>query len=106
MTVFEMFTKKYNDKLLTMSGRQWEIIQRDAEIKKIHPAEHMYMCLVITHNDIVANGGYGGEMYRELDQMHRDKLLASNKHRQYHGHVTRYWLTKKGINYYKKQNLI
>lgn len=97
MTVKEMLDNKYGEWLKKINKREWENIQFYASAKGMHIAEYMYMCLEITEFDIRANGGYGGELFAEVDGMHKQKMLASNKHRQEHGHVTKYWLTKKGI---------
>lgn len=97
MKVTEMLDKKYREWLQKITKREWENIQYYASAKGMHPAEYMYMCLAITEGDIKANGGYGGELFTEIDSMHKQKMLASNKHRQEHGHITKYWLTKKGL---------
>ena len=99
MTAKEMFEKKYREKLASIRNREREYVKEIAEFKKISPAQVMFMGLEITEHDIKANGGWGGELYNDLTQLHAQKLIASNKHRQEHGHVDRYWLTKKG---YKK----
>lgn len=91
-----MLDKKYGEWLKRIYKREWENIQSYASARGMHPAEYMYMCLEITANDIKANWG-NGELYAEIDRMHKQKLLASNKHRQEHGHITKYWLTKKGL---------
>lgn len=97
MTVKEILDKKYSDWLKNIRKREWENIQYYASANGMHPAECMYMNLEITEFDIKANGGYAGELFNEIDSMHKQKLLASNKHRQEHGHITKYWLTKKGL---------
>lgn len=97
MTVNEMLQMKYREWLKNMSEHEWEVISAKAEAAKMSIPDYMMLCLEITHNDIKQNGWYGGEFYRELDEMHKNKLVASNKHRQEHGHVTKYWLTKKGL---------
>ena len=97
MTVVEMLYKKYCERVKTISGSAWKNVERTAKELHQHPAQVMYMDLNISENDIRANGGYGGELFADIDRMHKAKLLASNKHRQYYGHVTQYWLTKKGF---------
>jgi hypothetical protein len=52
------------------------------------------MCLEITEHE--CNPRKNREAYIELIQMNKDKLIASNRHRQYHGKVDAFWLTKKG----------
>lgn len=97
MTVFEMFEEKYREWLKNMSAVEWKAIKRNAEAKGMSIPDYMMLCLEITHDDIKRNGWYSGEFFRELDEMHKSKLVASNKHRQEHGHITKYWLTKKGL---------
>ena len=96
MKVIEMLDQKYREKLKTMHGSHWDVIKRDAAARKVHPAEIMYMALEITHNDIKQNGGYTGELWEDIQAMREAKLMASNANRQYSGHVTKYWLTKRG----------
>ena len=96
MTVNEMLYKKYLESLKTMNRAKWENIKLDAKSRGVHPAEIMYMGLEITVNDIRKNGGWTGELWKDIQRMHSSKLLASNSHRQYSGHVTAYWLTRKG----------
>lgn len=103
MTVKEMLDIKYREWLKNIRRREWENVNIYAEAKKMHVAEYMYMCLEITEQDIKNNGGYNGELYSDLKQMHEKKLLASNQHRQEHGHVDKWWLTKKGM---KSLNLV
>ena len=50
--------------------------------------------LVITENE--CNPRKNPDTYWELIQLNEDKLVASNRHRQYHGKVDAFWLTKKG----------
>ena len=99
MTVKEFFEVKYREKMANITKREWERVKENAENNKMHPAQFMFMCFEITANDIKNNGGWYGELHSDLLQMHAQKLVASNKHRQEHGHIDRYWLTKKG---YKK----
>ena len=97
MTVKELFEKKYREWLKRMRESDWEQIKQNASAGKKHPAEYVYMCLEITVNDVKKNGGYTSDLWKEIRDMHSNKLLASNAHRQYSGHVTTYWLTKKGF---------
>lgn len=103
MAVKEFLENKYRGKMLTMTPREWDRIKEIANNKNMHVVEVIYMGFEITHNDIKVNGGYNGELYAELAEMHKQKLVASNKHRQAHGQVTAYWLTKKG---FKQLNII
>lgn len=96
MTVNEMLVKKYREWLTNMTEFEWKQIKYYADREHHTIPEHMFMCLEITEHDI-RKEGWNSEFYRELDAMHKEKLFASNKHRQEHGHVTKYWLTKKGI---------
>lgn len=97
MKAAEMFEQKYRELLKNMNGVTYRNFKARAECENKHLAELMYMALEITEHDIKSNGGYGGELYADLQEMHKAKLLASNKHRQEHGHIDRYWLTKKGF---------
>lgn len=96
MTVKEFLNEKYLNKMKNISEREWKCVQEAAACKKVHPAEILYRSFEITQNDIKANGGYNGELWNDIKDMHSKKLLASNKHRQEHGHIDRYWLTAKG----------
>ena len=97
MTVKQFFENKYRDKMLNMAEREWGRIKEQCDFSGKHPAEIIYMGLEITEFDIKANGGYKGELYDDIRKMHEKNLLASNKHRQYHGKVDAWWLTKKGF---------
>lgn len=97
MTVKEIFDKKYREWLKTITKASWENCKCYAAAKNMHIAEYMYMCLEITENDIKTNGGYNSDFYREICEAHKKKLLASNRHRQEHGHVDKWWFTKKGL---------
>ena len=101
MTVFEILYQKYKTWLKNMTPREWRNLNEQAEHTNKHIVEIMFMALEITEFDIKANGGYKGELWQELHQMHQDKLIASNQHRQYHGKVDSYWLTQKGFKKYK-----
>lgn len=98
MTVKEMIENKYREIMKNMTARDWERIKEKAEYQKMHPAEIIIReCISITEHE--ANPRKNADVYHELIQMNKDKLIASNRHRQYHGKVTAFWLTAKG---YKK----
>lgn len=99
MTVKEFLEIKYREKMLTITEREYRRLKEYCQLTKKHPAEVVYMAFEITENDINQNGGWNGELYKDLSQMHQQKLVASNKHRQEHGHIDRYWLTKKGFKH-------
>lgn len=94
MTVKEMFENKYREKMANITEREWKIAKACAEAEKIPVAELIIRGFEITEKDFYNNGiyYYGGE----LEKLHKQKLIASNRHRQEHGHVTVYWLTAKG----------
>lgn len=94
MTVKEIFETKYRETMAKLTARQWEQIKETAQAKKLHPAELVIRSLVITEYE--ANPRRNAEVYWELIQMNRDKLVASNRHRQYSGKVDTFWLTHKG----------
>ena len=95
MTVKEMFENKYREFMQNVTERTWAIIKEKAEYKKCNPAEIIFReYLVITENEV--NPRKNAEVYFELIEMNKNKLIASNRHRQYHGKVDAFWLTKKG----------
>ena len=100
MTAFEMFKAKYEEWLKNMSKRDWENIKVYAPAKKMSIPDYMMMCLEITVNE--CNPRKNADAYWELIQMNEDKLVASNRHRHEYGHVTRFWLTKKGLKEFNK----
>ncbi len=106
MTVKEILYSKYLGKMKAMNKTAWDNLMNESKSRGIHPAQIMYMGLEITENDIRANGGWNGELYESIKQMHKQKLLASNAHRQYHGQVTAYWLTEKGWRLLNKGHAI
>ena len=106
MTVNEIFKFKYEAMLKTMNITTWRNFKFRAKYEKKHIAELMYMSIEITEFDILENGGYKGELYEEIKQMHEANLLASNKHRNEHDHVDRWWLTQKGFKYINKDGCI
>ena len=97
MTVKEMFAIKYEELQKLHNLVFWSNAKYYAEAKKMPLAKYLYMGLEITERDIKANGGYNGELWHEIEQMHADKLLASNAHRQDPRTLTKYWLTGKGF---------
>lgn len=106
MTVKEILYQKYQTMLKGMNRVTWENYKLQSQREKMHIAELMYMALEITVNDIRENGGWNGELWQEISEMHKAKLLASNAHRQYHGQVTCYWLTKNGFKAINKERSI
>lgn len=94
MTVKEMFEKKYREKMATITEREWAITKASAQYRKMHVAKFIMLGFDISEKDFNDNGiyYYGGE----LETLHKLKYIASNRHRQEHGHITYYWLTEKG----------
>lgn len=95
MTVKELFSIKYRYWLKNMTSREWENIKFYAEAKNMSIPDYMLLCLEITEDDIKNYGGYKTDLYAEIKEMHSAKFLASNCHRQEHGHIDKWWLTKK-----------
>ena len=93
MTVYETFLEKYREWLQRMTKREWENIKVYAEAKNMSIPDYMMMCLEITESDYKRDTGLRAELWK----MNAEKLLASNKHRQEHGHIDRFWLTKRGL---------
>jgi hypothetical protein len=100
MTAFEMFKKKYEDELKNMNVAKWNNIKYYAEAKKMSIPDYMMMCLAISEHEV--NPRKNADVYYELIQMNKDKLIASNRHRNESGHVTAFWLTKKGLKEFNK----
>lgn len=93
MTVKEMFEAKYKEHMATINHRAWENAKFYAEHKGMAVYHYIMLSLEVTETDLKRWGvSYGGE----LEQLHNAKCIASNRHRQEHGHIDRYWLTKKG----------
>ena len=92
-----MFETKYRETMATITERQWARVKEDAESVKKHPAEFIIMNLVMSENE--CNPRKNADVYWELIEMNKNKLVASNRHRQYSGKVDAFWLTPKG---YKK----
>lgn len=105
MKVIELLNRKYAERMKNISSKGWQSVKEQAEVKKLHPAEVIYLSLEITEYDIKANGGYSGELWEEIKRLHQSKLMASNQHRQYHGKVDAYWLTAKGMRRFRSQIL-
>ena len=100
MTAFEMFKQKYEAWLKKMTKREWENIKACAAANQMHIPNFMLMCLEITEHE--ANPRKNADVYWELIQMNKNKLIASNRHRSESGHIDRYWLTKKGLKEFNK----
>lgn len=100
MTAFEMFKEKYEASLKTMTSRAWENIKASAPAKGMTIPDYMMMCLEISENE--CNPRKNADVYWELIKMNENKLVASNRHRHEYGHVTRFWLTKKGLREFNK----
>lgn len=103
MTVAELFNEKYRAWLKEMPYPTWRILEREAKDHNRTLPEEMYFRLEITQFDIKRQGGYKSELYANIEQLHKEKILAANIHRQEHGHVDRYWLTKKGMKKLAKE---
>ena len=93
MTVKEMFETKYKEHMATINRRTWENAKFYAEHKKIPVHKFILLSIEVTEADLKKWGVRYGD---ELEELHKAKCIASNKHRQEHGHVDRYWLTEKG----------
>ena len=94
MTVKEMFEAKYKEHMATINRREWDKAKLFAEYSHIPVYQHLMMCMEVTEFDLKRWGMYYHGT--ELEQLHKAKCIASNRHRQEHGHVDCYWLTKKG----------
>lgn len=93
MTVKEMFETKYKEYMVTINRRAWENAKFYAEQKRIPVHKFILLTIEVTETDLKKCGiRYGGE----LERLHKEKCVASNRHRQEHGHIDRYWLTEKG----------
>ena len=93
MTVKEMFETKYKEYMKTISHKAWENAKFYAEYKKIPVYKFIFLSIEVTEFDMKK---YGVQYNGELEKLHKEKCIASNRHRQEHGHVDRYWLTEKG----------
>ena len=83
MTVFEILKQKYMDRLANFYPNEMKRLEEFSALVNQHPAKTMFMNLVINEFDIKKYGGYTGELSAEIQEMHKSKLLASNKHQQY-----------------------
>lgn len=93
MTVKEMFEAKYKEYMATVNRKTWENAKFYAEHKGVPVHKWVLLSIEITEADLKKWGvGYSGE----LKDLHLAKCIASNRHRQEHGHIDRYWLTPKG----------
>ena len=94
MTVKEMFEKKYREKMATITEREWNTAKENAEFNHMNVAEYIMRSLEITEKE--CNPRVCPDAYKEMIEMNKNKLIASNRHRQYHGKVDVFWLTHKG----------
>ena len=94
MTVKEMFESKYKECMATIKPREWDNAVRCANHYGIPVYEVIIKSIEVTEFDLARwrVRYFGGE----LEQLHKAKYIASNRHRQERGHVDRYWLTEKG----------
>ena len=94
MTVKEMFEAKYKEYMATINRRAWNNAVQCATEMRIPVHEFIMRSIEVTQHDLELWGVfyYG----TELEKLHKAKCIASNRHRQEHGHVDRYWLTEKG----------
>ena len=94
MTVKEMFESKYREYMATINRIAWDGAKIYAERKQMPVHQVIMMGIEVTQFDLKRWGvSYSGT---ELEELHKAKCIASNRHRQEHGHVDRYWLTEKG----------
>ena len=94
MTVKEMFETKYKEHMATINRREWDGAVRCANRLGMPVYEVIMKSIEVTEFDLARwRVCYYGT---ELEQLHKAKCIASNRHRQEHGHVDRYWLTEKG----------
>lgn len=100
MTAFEMFYEKYLQWLKNMTEREWNNIQANSAAKQMSIPDYMMTCLAITEHE--ANPRKNSDVYWELIKLNKEKLIASNRHRQAHGQVDAFWLTKKGLKEFNK----
>lgn len=94
MTVREMFETKYKERMATINRRGWENAKFFADRKHWPVHKVVLLAVEITEADLKKWGvSYYGS---ELEDLHKAKGVASNRHKQEHGHLDRYWLTEKG----------
>ena len=99
MTVKQLLQEQYKDYMKNIHESAWKYCCECAAAKKMHVADYIlinYIC--ITEYDLKKNG----VSYSEAVDLNKSKLLASNRHRQEHGHVDAFWLTKKGIKWFNE----
>ena len=96
MTIQKMLEMKYSELQGLHNPVWWDNAKYYAGAQGITLEKYCYLSLEITVKDIKANGGYSGELWQEISEAHKNKLIASNEHRNYSGKITKYWLTKKG----------
>lgn len=94
MTVKEFYERKYQEQVAKFTERQMLRVVEEAANHKMSTHEYIMRNLEITEHE--CNPRKNAEVYWELIQLNKDKLVASNRHRQYHGKVDAFWLTKKG----------
>jgi hypothetical protein len=78
MTARAMFNKKYLEWLKIITEKEWKRIKEDAKLKKMSIPELMFRRIEITEND--CNPRKNAEVYWELIEMNKNKLVASNRH--------------------------
>lgn len=79
-------------------------MEQHAKQAKLPISEYIMTLLEITQNDIKKQpDGYRSKLYQELKMLHEQKILASNQHRQEHGHIDRWWFTTRGIKKLNKK---
>ena len=94
MTVKEMFEAKYKEYMANINRREWGNAVRCANHYGMPVYEVIMKSIEVTEFDLARwRTRYYGT---ELEQLHKAKCIASNRHRQEHGHLDRYWLTDKG----------
>lgn len=99
MAAYEMFKQKYLEFMQRVNAKAWESIKANAESKKMAIPDYIMLnCIAITIND--ASPRKNANVYWDLIQLNNEKAVASNRHRQYHGKVDAFWLTKKGLKEY------
>lgn len=94
MTVKAMFEAKYKEYMATINRRAWENAKFYAAHHGMPVHEYILLSIEITQGDLRR---FGVSYYGELEELHKAKCIASNRHRQEHGHIDRYWLTQKGL---------
>ena len=89
-----MFEAKYKEYMATINRREWDNAVRCANHYGMPVYEVIMKSIDVTEFDLERwRTHYYGT---ELEQLHKAKCIASNRHRQERGHIDRYWLTDKG----------